>query len=78
MPTEELFLSVTNKQTNCDRTPGHSATDSQMLVAYTTWINQQSQSEKQEKQVCFNHKCQGGLGRALPTTFVPLLLILQF
>lgn len=55
MPTEELFLSVTNKQTNCDRTPGHSATDSQMLMAYTAWINQQSGSEKQANQVCFNH-----------------------
>lgn len=47
MPTEELFLSVTNKQTDCDRTPGHSAADSQLLVAQTTRINQQSRSEKQ-------------------------------
>lgn len=52
MPTEELFLSVTNKQTNCDRTPGHSATNSQILVVYSTGINQQSRNEKQGKQKC--------------------------
>lgn len=52
MPTEELFLSVTIKQTDWDRTPGHSATNSQILVVYSIAIDQWSSSEKQGKQKC--------------------------
>jgi len=50
VPTEELFLSVTNKQTNCGRTPDHSAINSKIPVVYSMGINQWSRSEKQGKQ----------------------------
>lgn len=51
MPTEELFLSARNKQTNYNRIPGHSAENFQILVVYSIGINQRS-SENQGKQKC--------------------------